>query len=296
MSIFGIGTVVVDHSVLLDRYPACDTKSNIRQSWKQVGGPVPVALSTASHFGSSCRFLGRWGEDDAGRRIFKTLSRRGIDLTPSSSHGDWRTGFAQVWVTRNGERTIAYSRGEFPLPLASDISHSLFEERSILHLDGWAGEAALAAARLMKEQGGTVVLDAGSMKPGTRNLFEFVDILIASGLFRRSCFGEDEVSNSDLLALGCKSIITTHGAAGSRWISADDIEEHTGFDIEPADTNGAGDIFSGAILHSILNRESKINSLRFANAVAALACRHYGNSKLPTLAEVIQLVEIQSDH
>ena len=144
MSIFGIGTVVVDHSVLLDRYPACDTKSNIRQSWKQVGGPVPVALSTASHFGSSAGCLA------AGAKTTLVAASSKRCLTEVSiSHLRVHTeigepGFAQVWVTRNGERTIAYSRGEFPLPLASDICPSLLEDRSILLAPGWLGRRSRA--------------------------------------------------------------------------------------------------------------------------------------------------------
>ena len=290
MTIFGIGTVVVDHAVLLDRFPEPDTKNRVVRHWKQVGGPVPVALSTAAFYGQSCAFMGRWGTDAAGSFIQAQLTQRGIDLTASASHNDWSTGFAQVWTEPDGRRTIAYSRGEFPVPTDNDVLVEQLSQHDILHLDGWAGAAAIAAARFMKQQGGTVVLDAGSVKPGLNELLPLVDILIASALFRQSRFGSADVSLEQLRSLNCKSVITTNGADGANWYAPDQQHHHSGFSVNAIDTNGAGDIFSGAILDSISRGLTPARALEHANAIAALACTHYGNSTLPTPKEVAALI------
>ncbi len=290
MTIFGIGTVVVDHSVLLERFPEPDSKNAVVHNWRQAGGPVPVALSTAAFYGQHCSFMGRWGTDAAGHFVQHQLEQRGIDLTASTSHEDWATGFAQIWIEPNGRRTIAYSRGQFPLPIADEVPTQQLSQHSILHLDGWAGDAAIAAARLMKEQGGTVVLDAGSVKPGLDELLPLIDILIASALFRQSRFGSASVSPDQLLGLGCQSIINTNGANGATWHTADQQHHHSGFSVNAIDTNGAGDIFCGAILDSITRGLTPGQALEHANAVAALSCTHYGNSTLPTSADVAALI------
>lgn len=290
MSIFGIGTVVVDHAVLLHSFPECDTKNQVSRSWKQIGGPVPVALSTASSYGNECHLLGRWGRDDAGTFLERGLIDRGLNFAASESQSDWSTGFAQVWVTADAKRTIAYSRGEFPLPNADNVTREQIGSARILHLDGWAGEAAIAAAQIMRDLGGTVVLDAGSMKPGTRQLFPLVDILVASELFRHSCFGKAAVSDHELRSLNCRSVITTHGPNGARWLTDDHVVKHAGFAVSAVDTNGAGDIFCGAILHAIGQGWEKLRSIEFANAVAALACESFGNSNLPRLDQVHDLI------
>ncbi len=280
--IFGIGTVVIDHVVELPEFPTEDTKVAAAHHWRQLGGPVPVALSTAAFYGSATRFLGRWGNDDHGRLIQETLTKRQIDTSPCSTHEEWSSGFAHVWVdTSTGTRTIAFSRGEFPIPVEADVTEAMLADCRFLHLDGWAIEAALKAAAIMKAQGGIVVLDAGSVKPGMDELLPMVDVLIASALFRKSRFGTSAVAASELLSLTHGSVITTDGANGSSWISAEDEIHEAAIDVEAIDTNGAGDVFSGCILHALANDCDRRTALQAANRVAGYACTQRGNSSLP---------------
>ncbi len=281
---------MVDHAVQLESFPEPDTKNTVRRHWRQVGGPVPVALSTFAHFGGSCSFLGRWGEDEPGHFVTTTLRERGIDISPSSSSPDWFTGFAQVWTTPDGKRTIAYSRGEFPLPGPAELRAA--DEAEILHLDGWAGELAVEAARQTKQRGGMVVLDAGSAKSGMEMLLPLVDVLIASSLFRQSWFGTTEPKPQQLLEITTGSVITTHGADGSTWLMPDGDITVGGIEVAAVDTNGAGDVFSGAILWGLASGWPYDRILRFGNAVAAFSCQDFGNSTLPSAAEAHALANL----
>jgi sugar/nucleoside kinase (ribokinase family) len=283
MTILGIGTVVVDHVVELPAFPAGDTKVEIVNDFRQVGGPVPVALSTAAFYGSATSFFGRWGNDERGIFIADTLRGRGVDTSGCAASGQWSTGFAHVWVDGvTGSRTIAYSRGQFPIPDVDDIDKEQLSGISILHLDGWASGAAIKAAATVKANGGRVVLDAGSVKPGMDQLLPLVDVLIASRLFRRDYFGIENVDAAQMLSLGPQQIIMTDGAAGATWITADDRHHEPAVDIQPVDTNGAGDVFSGCILHAIAQKWSQEAALRFACRVAGYACSQRGNHSLPS--------------
>lgn len=284
--IFGIGTVVVDHVVALDAYPKRDTKAVIQSHWRQIGGPVPVALSTAANYGLRTHFAGRWGNDVAGHEIRTGLSERGIDLTPSSSDDAWQTGFAHVWTEpTDGTRTIAFSRGEFPPPSQSDIQthFSILDTCEILHLDGAASEAALTAAERTKRNGGIVVLDAGSKKPGMEHLLPLVDVIIASDLFCRSWFGAD-VPCSQIHELGPGAVVRTRGPLGA--IYSDGNQEHvtSAIKIDPVDTNGAGDIFAGAFLYGLAHQWPVPRTMQFACFVAGHACCHPGNATVPDIA------------
>ena len=282
--IFGIGTVVVDEVVELTKFPAADTKIEITRHWKQVGGPVPVALSTAAFYGSKTAFMGRWGNDQAGHFIQSTLHERSIDVSSSHMSDYWTSGFAHVWIDRStGERTIAFSRGSLQIPVADDVAANVLDNCEILHLDGWASSAAMRAAEIVKMNGGMVVLDAGSVKPGLSDLLPLVDVLIASGLFRRSQFGHEDVEPCELLSLGPADVITTSGAEGASWILADEVLHSPAMKIAAIDTNGAGDIFSGAILHGLANKWDRQVSLNFANAVAGYSCTQHGNYQLPAV-------------
>lgn len=283
--IFGIGTVVMDHVVVLPNYPERDTKSNVQLHWRQIGGPVPVALSTAVFYGSQASFLGRWGLDGPGNEIATGLDNRGIDISPSDASEDWSTGFAHVWTEETrGSRTIAYSRGELPLPSAADVNRHAerLANAQILHLDGWACDAAVCAAKQMKGQGGIVVLDAGSKKPGMETLLPYVDLLIASSLFCRSWFGDEHASLDQLLELGCGSAIQTRGEQGAVFSDGQRQIEVPAIDVDPVDTNGAGDIFAGAYVHGLTMDWDAERTMKFANAVAGYACGQRGNSRWPT--------------
>lgn len=289
MAIFGIGTVVVDHVVQLPCHPTSDTKVEVLEDWRQVGGPVPVALSTAVFYGSQVSFLGRWATDEPGRFIQQTLADRGIRLCDCTPGSDWASGFAHVWVdSSTGERTIAYSRGKFPLPDESDVRNSEIAGHQILHLDGWAVSAAIKAAKTVHSNGGTIVLDAGSMKPGMDELLPHVDILIASSLFRHSHFGREDVSDEKLLSLGPDNVITTQGAGGAKWIHRDWQIQEPAICVEVVDTNGAGDIFCGAVLNALERKLQPSEILKFANQVAGYACGRRGNSQLPELSQLKQ--------
>lgn len=293
----------------MDAYPGADTKKEISNGWIQVGGPVPVALSTATALGTEVRLLSRWGNDDDGRFITDTLSARRIDLGDSKTADAWQTGSAQVWLSqKDGSRTIAFSRGTFPKLTALDVTDELVQDCGILHLDGWASEAAIAAAIKIQQQGGTVVLDAGSVKPGIDQLLPHVDVLIASKLFRsalQSAAASHQSTQPLLVKLfeshhhestmhqpaGSKSIdgetwkqlngltvIMTHGENGATLYNKEGVCHVDGHPVECVDSNGAGDIFSGGVLHGIAQNWPFKQTLEFANKIAADSCTRFGNS------------------
>lgn len=285
-TIFGIGTVVMDHVVILPSFPAEDTKSPIETSWRQIGGPTAVALSVASHYSATMpghgkvSFCGRWGNDAAGEEVRAGLAARGLDLTSCRAGDDWATGFAHVWVDgQTGSRTIAYSRGDFPPPTEPEIRDDPnLGGCKILLLDGTFPAAALFAAQTVKAAGGQVVLDAGSRKPGMDRLLPLVDVLIASDEFCRRWFESNDVSLDRLRELGPDVAVRTRGADGVAFNAGNGASTIPATAIEAVDTNGAGDIFSGAFVFGLSCGWKIERCLTFANEAAGYACCHRGNS------------------
>jgi len=302
--IVGIGTVVVDDVVELDRFPEPDSKAPIRARWRQVGGPVPTALVAAARLGSSCAFAGKWADDPEGAFVAADLEREGIDTrlcerasASGSAQGEaCHTGFAQVWVDRErGGRNIAFSRGQFP-PLAP---FELPAGTRLLHLDGAHGDAAVAAAETARERGLMVVLDAGTLKSRMEDLFPLADVVVGSTQFLRSVTGSTEpaAAAAAMVARGVRRMVMTHGAAGA-WIclGGPAVLVHVpAFEVEAVDTTGAGDVFCGGLIHALANLQDPNEDLdaalpeavRFASATAAWKCKARGNrAALPSLAEL----------
>jgi sugar/nucleoside kinase (ribokinase family) len=148
----------------------------------------------------------------------------------------------------------------------------------------------IAAAETIRASGGQVVMDAGSVKPGLTLLLPLVDILVASSLFRRDYFGTPDPPDEQLLSLNVPHVITTDGERGCRWLTADHEIVQSAIDVDVVDSNGAGDVFCGALLFAITQGWPREQMLSFANTVAGLSCGNSGNYPPPQLDCVLQLM------
>lgn len=292
--IAGVGTVVVDHQIVLDRYPEPDTKNVVRSDRFQVGGPVPTALALLARFGLRTTFLGNWGSDAFGEIIERDFRDEGIDFTGSRRRTQSRTGMAHVWIdAATGARTVGCVRAEEPL-LPSEIDEGLLAKSAALHLDGWPAEAALQAARIVKAHGGTVFLDTGSPKPGMEELIPLVDVLNCPRPFLSAFFGHDDLDRGgrELLERGPRMVTITDGTNGATLFTGGEKFTQPAFPVTAIDTTGAGDVFCGAIIYATLADWPAARILRFAAATAALKCTKLGNrDALPTLDDVLRLID-----
>jgi ribokinase len=165
----------------------------------------------------------------------------------------------------------------------------------MLHLDGLMLEASLEAARQAKALGLTVVMDGGTMRDGTRELFSLVDVLIASEGFAEPLVrpgDPPEKSVQALRALGPPTVIVTLGPGGSIGQSGDaETAFQKAFPVEAADTTGAGDVYHGAYIYGILQGWGMAQCMRFASAASALKCQTIGAQRgIPGLEEINALM------
>jgi sulfofructose kinase len=68
-----------------------------------------------------------------------------------------------------------------------------------------------------------------------------------------------------------------------------------GFKVDVVSTLGAGDVFHGALLAQVIQGHNLQESLKRANAVAALSCRGLdGQSMIPNTSELNQFLKERS--
>lgn len=288
-SIIGLGTIVVDHMVAVDGFPERDTKNEISEHWFQVGGPVPTALAAVNRLGGRSAFLGRWANDHLGAMIEEDLRAEGIAFDAPACEADSQTGFAHVWVERDsGRRTSVFHRGSHEIE-ESGFDGAELANHDALHLDGWSTAAAIKAARAMRAKGGAVFLDLGSPKERLAELLSEVEVVNCPLRCVERVFGEtDPVAGArKLIAAGPRLVTVTDGENGA-WLVSETTQLHCpAFEIEPVDTNGAGDTFCGALIYAVMQGWDEPRVLRFATAAAALKCGGLGNrAALPDLDAV----------
>ena len=278
--VIGLGTVVVDHQVVLPEFPCVDTKHEITADRYQVGGPVPTALAMLRRFGKQCSFIGKWADDSFGQMIAEDFRKTGIESDHSVVFSEGRTGFAHVWIDQStGSRTVAYCRGDLGEIAVREIENCDFSNCRVLHLDGWSGEAAKFAAEKAKAFGAKIVLDAGSPKPGTEALLPLVDVINCPTRFAHEFYGIDsrEDAARRLLDSGVGTAVFTNGSAGATCYGADGSFHTPAFAVNATDTTGAGDVFCGGVIYGILEGLDLRLTIRIAAACAALKCQSLGN-------------------
>ena len=288
-SILGLGTVLVDHQVRLQSLPEADAKAEILSDCYQVGGPVPTALALLSLFGAKTSFIGKWSTDEWGEMIELDLNRSGVSTGLSLVSPEVRSGFAHVWVEEEtGRRSVAAYRGTH-LVESDDLVGVNWADYQLLHLDGWSTETAIEAALHMKTAGGRISVDLGSPKPNLETLVGLVDwVNCPLRMLEKLYPGEDlEKAGHRLIEMGASEVTVTNGDAGAWLIGVDGMKYQRAYSIQAVDTNGAGDVFSGAMIYGTFKGWNSERRLRFASAAAALKCCTAGNREaLPTLKQI----------
>jgi ribokinase len=95
-----------------------------------------------------------------------------------------------------------------------------------------------------------------------------------------------------LIARGPDSVVMTCGAAGCEVMSDGKRQHVPGFHVEAVDTTGAGDCFNGALAVGLARGLKMIDTVRYANAAAALAVTRFGAQiAMPTDEEVLEFLQ-----
>jgi ribokinase len=156
-------------------------------------------------------------------------------------------------------------------------------------------EASIEGAKQAKAMGLTVVMDAGTLREGYRELISMVDILIASERFGSALVGGDKTVDKALEALshwGPKEVVITLGPKGSIGWSGGEMVSQKAFSVDAVDTTGAGDVYHGAYIYGLLKGWNMAECMRFASAASALKCLEIGGRKgIPTVEKTLSFMK-----
>ncbi|MCP4190750.1 MAG: hypothetical protein GY768_08985 [Planctomycetaceae bacterium] len=292
--VVGLGSVVVDQQMFLERIPVENQKEHALSTRQQIGGPVPTSLVLLARLGTACYLIAPWGKDLHGEAIETDLSKEGVEFSSGCASDDRYTGIAHVWISNgSGDRTIVAHQCDWNDLTLSNEDLARLRACQILHLDGTGGKIAVEAARVVRDRGGRVFIDAGSPKVATAKLIELADVISFPERFAQQFFETNDVmaAGKRLLDLGANAAICTQGERGAlvfekhRTVRVDPVE------VAAVDSTGAGDVFCGGVLAGLLEGLDLEQAAKLGAAAAAHKCRHIGNRDgLPRFADLRQML------
>ena len=276
-----------EHAPIIDRLIAsgADTVSDC-------GGSATNSLVAAASFGAKCFHTCKVSDDQDGVRYLESLKEAGVghkgNMAPSSTIP---TGKCLILVTPDAKRTMTTALNVSSLMDDNDLDLSQIANSKIFYIEGYM---------VTSEENYKVTLQA------LNHLQNFPDVKIAFSLsdpgivmgfkdkfHEMESFGLDYIFGNDDEAMAFvdaenideaftklqekpyTSIITT-GEKGSSVITSDEIIHTPKVNIEPVDTNGAGDMFAGSFLYALLQNHDLRSCAEFANYGASKVVETFG--------------------
>ena len=278
--ILAIGYACVDYVAIVDRLPRLDEKMMAESFTIQGGGLAATAMVAAARLGARAALISTVAADEIGRQITDELEREGVDLSlcPARETGESALAFAMV-EKASGLRTIV-GRPPGLAPLApGEIDMEAVRASRVLFIDGTAPAAQAAAANAAREAGVPVIIDAEGHGAALMDLVSLSDVVIGSREFGAAAGESDDPAEAALAIFrrgGISVAGVTAGAEGAFFHTGEGAFHQGAYEVEVADTTGAGDAFHGAYAFGMSRGWGPCDCARLAAAAAAMKCRMPG--------------------
>lgn len=280
-----VGRTTVDAIYWLETLPAENTKIFAKEFLVAPGGPAMNAAITNALLGGKSHLVTAIGRGQAARIVQAEAERLQIRMLDLAEGTDWETPLTSVLINgSDGSRTVVNP------PVASaamwqlgDWEHEAArlgsEAPHVVLLDGFYFSNARKLVSSLRDAGASLVLDAGSLKPGMEELAGMLTVSICSETFvpqGRTAQDDPEEIIRWFESKGVPNIAVTRGSKpiiGRQRGRRFEVEIAP---IQAVDTLGAGDVLHGAFCHFFSGGLEFEPALRRASECATLASQYLG--------------------
>lgn len=255
-------------------------------------GGAPFNFAFHCHqLGQPAVLVSRVGDDDLGHRLRDEVCRLGLSDEYIQTDPEHPTGTVQVAVDASGQPTytitenVAWDSVGWQ-PGLEDLARTA---RAVCFgtLAQRGPESRSTIRRFVARARGPIVLDLNLRPPfddrdTIRESLDLADWLkLNADEFAR--LSAESQPAADLVCV-------TRGADGCRVSTPSEVVDLPGIPVRVADTVGAGDAFTAALLTQHLDGKPLGEAARFANAYAAVVASRVGGTPTVTRAEVERLL------
>jgi ribokinase len=253
------------------------------------GGKGLNQAVAAARAGGTVAFLGAVGVDAFGAQLRATLIADGIDVT-RLAETDVETGTAHIAVVDGGENSIVVVPGANAAVATladGDVAAIAAASYLVAQLERPLGLVA-EALRLARRHGVTTVLTPAPVQSLPDGLLEHVDILVPNTIEARQLSGLDDATAAALALSARRTVVLTRGGDGVL-VARDGVILHDlpARRVEPVDTTGAGDTFTGVLVARLSLGDDLPAALAAANVGASISVTRAGaTTSMPAWAEI----------
>jgi sulfofructose kinase len=285
-----VGAATLDFVAAVERMPGADERVPALEVRHGGGGPAATAAVTLARLGFRAAIVAAIGDDPTAAAIREGLADEGVDIRDLRLVVGARSASSVVTVdVRAGTRAIAAYRGTCGPPVVTPAVLARLRAAQWVHADHIGYE--VLPEELLRGGGFRLSVDAGKVIPGLR--LERVALFAPSEPVMRATYPGLSLPEAMDRALGegAERVVVTRGPDGSCGTTLTERVVAEPFPVDAYSTLGAGDVFHGALLATLIEGRSLRDALLAANAAAALSCRSLdARGAIPTRTELEQAV------
>jgi len=296
-----VGSINMDLSVATERVPLRGENLRARKLTVGLGGKGASPAVALAQLGAASTLVACVGDDEFGQRALETLQLRGVDGSAVQVLAHRGTGVALIMVDDAGENTILVVIG---------ANQELHAERVQQGLDGMAAhpeallvnfevpaDAVTATIAWGRAHAIPVVVDAGPIRDYGPDIWAQADVLSpnASETAHLTGLAVDGLASARLAAerlkvLGPRAVALKLGAQGCLLLDDDGARQLPAYQVQVADTTGAGDAWSAGLTLGLARGLSLDDAAQLANVCGAVAVSRVGAVvSMPTAQDVARL-------
>lgn len=256
------------------------------------GGSAANTVVACAQLGGASFYSCRVADDALGAFFTQDLADYGVDSNLKSTQApEGQTGTCIVMVTPDTERSMSTFLGA-----TADLDHTALDEASLRNAKVYYMEGYLAASPTGLDaalRGKKIAQNAGVLLATTLSDMTMIqycraglEAIIGDGLDYLFCNEEEAqvwCGSTDLAAICsqistlAKTVCLTRGSQGCIVLHGGEQTEVPAAKVHALDTNGAGDMFSGAFLYAVTHGHSLAQAAWLANQAAGQVVSQYGN-------------------
>ena len=238
----------------------------------------------------------RVADDEDGKKYLESLKKANVEhIGVSKENSDLPTGKCLIFVTPDAKRTMSSMLGISAFLGSKDIDYDAVENSKIFYIEGYmvtSDENFNAVTSVLKNLNNEDTLKAVSLSDaGIVNGFKDKFLEIESyGIDMIFCNDDEAVAFAGTNDLDeaieyykSKPYMTaiTKGSEGSVVISNGKKIFSPAVEIDPVDTNGAGDMYAGSFMHAYLNGYDIETCAEFSNYASSKIVETFGPRLTP---------------
>jgi sugar/nucleoside kinase (ribokinase family) len=254
------------------------------------GGSATNSIVAASLFGSSCHMSCIVSNDENGRFYLEDLLSNGVSHTSKLIDSELSSGQCLVMISDDAERTMCTNLGINSNISASNVNQAIIKNSDYIFLEGYliaspegynAFNEAITQAKKHNTKVALSLSDAFIVKSFKKELKELIKIncdLIFCNESEAQEFSGNVVENEILTYFKSftPNLVITKGSDGCIGYEGNYEFSVPGEKVKAIDTNGAGDMFAGAVLNGLKNKKNLEESAKFGCFAASKIVQENG--------------------